>query len=187
MTRRPGSAEARGVAEVPSAIPPLVLGLGNLLLGDDAVGLRLLEELRDGAMPGVADPVDFVDGGTQGLALLGLLSGRPSVLLLDAVCRGAPPGTVHVLDLDEALDLAATHGGTAHEGGCGGLLAIARLTGDLPLRAKVVGVEPRRVETGIGLSEDVARAVPTAVERAREVLAEMLREAGPSSPAPAAR
>ncbi|MHC4948648.1 MAG: hydrogenase maturation protease [Planctomycetota bacterium] len=75
--------------------PVLVLGLGNLLLRDDGVGLTLLARLRDehAALPGV----EWLDGGTQGLALLGRLAGRRGLLVLDAVALGDAPGTVHVL------------------------------------------------------------------------------------------
>jgi len=75
--------------------PVLVLGLGNLLLGDDGVGLRLVERLAEES--GFGDAVEFVDGGTQGLALLGCLADREAVLVLDAVGLGGEPGTVHVL------------------------------------------------------------------------------------------
>src|SRR3974377_942260 len=96
----------------PDARPEiLALGLGNLLLGDDAVGLRLLEELRD-----AGGDAEFVDGGTQGLALLGYLADRPSVVILDAVALGAAPGTVHVL-ADAAIgELRARSAASAHEG-----------------------------------------------------------------------
>ena len=75
--------------------PVLVLGLGNLLLQDDGVGLKLLEAVSDSEPFG--EEVEFVDGGTQGLALLGYLGGRKLTLILDAVGLGQAPGTVHML------------------------------------------------------------------------------------------
>ena len=74
--------------------PILVLGLGNVLLQDDGVGPALLGLLE--TLHGKDDRVQFVDGGTQGLALLGYLSDRQAVLILDAVALGAEPGSVHV-------------------------------------------------------------------------------------------
>src|ERR1035437_6800547 len=94
---------------VPRA-PILVLGLGNLLLSDDAAGLHLHAALL--AERGATEQVEFVDGGrhgggralhpppprgTQGLALLHYLANRRAVLVLDAVGLGAEPGSVHVL------------------------------------------------------------------------------------------
>src|ERR1039457_4189410 len=79
----------------PARAPVLVLGLGNLLLSDDAAGLHLEAALQ--AERGDSPQVEFVDGGTQGLALLDYLSNRRAVLVLDAVGLGAEPGSVHVL------------------------------------------------------------------------------------------
>ena len=71
--------------------PILVLGVGNALLRDDGVGLRLLSDLsREGlAWDG---EVEFLDGGTQGLALLDRIAGRHALLILDAVKLGAARG-----------------------------------------------------------------------------------------------
>ena len=147
----------------------LVLGIGNLLLADDGVGLRLLEDLRREA--GDPGDVEFVDGGTQGLALLGRLANRPAVLILDAVALGAPPGTVHVLD-QEAIDgLHARGGFTAHEGNGLEILALAKLLGEAPGKVVILGVEPEQVKTGIGLSHAVESALPLALVEARRILA----------------
>ena len=159
-----------GLAE---PLPTLVLGLGNLLLADDGVGLRLLEDLSRDA--GDAGDIEFVDGGTQGLALLGRLTGRPRVLILDAVALGAPAGTVHVLDQAGIDQLGARSARSAHEGNGLEVLARARLLGEAPERVFIVGVEPARVATGIGLSPEVESAVPAALARARQVLASSRR------------
>jgi hydrogenase maturation protease len=160
-----------GSLDVPA--PTLVLGLGNLLLGDDGVGLRLLEELR--LAPGAAGAIDFVDGGTQGLALLGYLANRPQVMILDAVGLGAPPGTVHVLGEGELEQLRARCGATAHEGNGLEILAVARLLGQAPGRVRIVGVEPAQIRTGVGLSAAVESALPEALAAAQRVLADIGR------------
>ena len=149
--------------------PVLVLALGNLLLFDDAVGLRMLELLpREG--PGV----EYLDGGTQGLALLPYLAGRRAVVILDAVGLGAAAGTVHVLRGEDIDRFNARRAGTAHEGNALELLVTARMLGDAAGEVAVIGVEPERVATGIGLTPAVEAAVPAAVERARLVLREMM-------------
>lgn len=157
--------------------PLLVLGIGNPLLQDDGVGLVLLEELA--ARAGDSEErVEFVDGGTQGLALLGRIEGRQGLVVLDAVARGADPGTIHVFAGDETLRLGTQTGATVHESGASALLATAALLGILPPRVVVVGVEPREVRTEIGLSSPVAEAVPAAVRRARQTMLELLDEFG---------
>ena len=152
---------------------PLILGVGNLLLGDDGVGLHLLGLLSREAEHWHVG-IEFVDGGAHGLMLLGSLSGRPAVILLDAVTLGAPPGTVHVLCAEQALALGRRPSRTVHEGGAARLLAIASLTGDLPPLVRVVGIEPGRVELCVGLSDAVRAAIPEALRRAREAIAELL-------------
>lgn len=154
-----------GLAEAPI----LVLGLGNLLLGDDGVGLLLLEELARRA-PGGGD-IEFIDGGTQGLALLGRIANRAALIVLDAVAAGAPPGTVHVIGGREALALGASGGGrTAHEGNAGELLAVAALLGELPGQVTVIGIEPARLDTQVGLSAPVLSGMEEALETARRVI-----------------
>lgn len=146
--------------------PILVLGVGNRLLGDDAVGLVLLERLaaRIGTDPGV----EFVDGGTQGLALLGCLEGRRAALILDAVVLGAPPGTVHSLLGPE--DRLRHKSSTAHESNVVELLAVASLLGQRPQTVALVGIEPQAVATGLALSPAVERALGRATGTARALL-----------------
>jgi hydrogenase maturation protease len=86
----------------------------------------LLEDLsRDS--PYSEEEVEFVDGGTQGLALLGYLNDRKAIIILDAVGLGAAPGTVHLLGSDEVVALGGRRAGTSHEGNALELLATARL------------------------------------------------------------
>jgi len=158
---------------MPARAPILVLGLGNLLLGDDAAGLHLEAALA--AERGESALVEFVDGGTQGLALLHYLAHRRAVLVLDAVGLGAEPGSVHVLRGPAIDGLRVQRSTTAHEGNALELLATARLLGDVAEEIVVVGVEPAHIATGIGLSPQVEAALPAAMGRARAVLESMLR------------
>jgi len=156
-----------------SATPPiLVLGLGNMLLGDDGLGLELLAGLSRARQWG--DEVEFVDGGTQGLMLLREISGRPSVLILDAVDRAAEPGAVHVLSARDAAATGVPRSTTAHEGNAGELLAAATLLGESPGDVAVIGVQPERVATGIGLSETVKKSLRPALLHAQDILSEMI-------------
>jgi len=69
----------------------LIVGLGNLLLGDEGVGIHAVRELEERALP---PQVDVVDGGTAGLNLLDLMQGYERVIILDAVEAGEEPGTI---------------------------------------------------------------------------------------------
>jgi len=151
-----------------SEAPILVLGIGNTLLMDDGVGVLLVEEFR-GLSTLPADEVEFLDGGTQGLALLGRLAGRRALVILDAVKLGAAPGTVHCLTLEQTL-ASGSGSTTAHEGNAGELLRMAMMLGELPDRVAVIGVEAASLETGLGLSEPVQRALPAAMDAARAAI-----------------
>jgi hydrogenase maturation protease len=147
----------------------LVLGLGNPLLGDDGAGLALLGELC--AVDRWDGRAEFLDGGTQGLALLHRISGRRALVILDAVAAGARPGGVHVIrDWRQFAGRAST----AHEGNAAELLCAATLLGDCPERVVIVGIEPLQLRTGIGLSEPVRRALAPARDAAVEAIEEIL-------------
>jgi len=154
--------------------PILVLGLGNLLLTDDGVGLTLLEQLQSARDWG--DQVEFLDGGTRGIVLLAYLEGRRALLVLDAIALGDPPGTVRVIEgYENFLHLASTPG-SAHEGNALQLLQSAYIIGMAPLKVAVVGVAPAELETNIGLSQVVQRSLPEALQNAESILARLLAE-----------
>ena len=159
-----GSAEERA--------PVLVLGLGNPILGDDGVGLELLQAFQ--SLRGTDPRVEYLDGGTQGIALLAALSGRRALLVLDAMALGGQPGDVHVID--ELQPGSDNRGLAAHEANAGELLAVAALSGDLPETRMMVGVEPEWLKTREGLSECVKKAMPAALEAAGIALDSLLDE-----------
>ncbi len=156
--------------------PILVLGVGNVLLGDDGFGPSLLELLQNKFKD--EPSIEFVDGGTQGLALLGYLANRNALLVLDAMSIGRPPGTVCVLGKEQLFSIRGTRASTAHEGNAFELLAGAAVLGDLPGQVYVVGVEPAVLKTGIGLSNDVQASLTMALEKAQHILEEIVAEAG---------
>jgi hydrogenase maturation protease len=149
-----------------------VLGVGNVLLGDDGVGVRVVEALRAAA---ASDPASLpaetrlVDGGTLGLDLLDELDGARSLLVVDAVDLGQPAGTVRVLR-DPELSAVACGMRNGVEGGVGGLLGMARLMGWLPARVALVGIQADDTRSGTGLSGRVSAALPRAVDAVRAEL-----------------
>jgi len=168
-TTTTGSASPHAVATAPI----LVLGLGNQLLGDDGAGLRMLELLAE-QFP-ANDAVELVDGGTQGLALTGYLADREAILVLDAMALGAAPGTVHVLWGEELWRIRTQRSSTAHEGNALELFATARMLGYQWAEVAAIGIEPRNIRTGIGLSGDVESALDEAVLKARMILDGMVK------------
>lgn len=166
--------EPRPSGSGPCPSPVLVLGLGNTLLGDDGAGVFLVEELSQES--GWSNGVEFLDGGTQGLALLGRIGSCRALVVLDALAMGAAPGTVSLLKSPGLIELGARRAETAHEGNAGELLAAAALLGDLPGQVFVLGIEPQFIRTGAGLSDPVRRALPRAKQEAHALITAILRQ-----------
>ncbi len=159
-----------------SVAPVLVLGLGNMLLGDDGVGPALLQDVEH--LYRNEPAVECVDGGTQGMALLDYLSGREAVVILDAFASQRGAGTVSVLEGDEVMNARGPRSTSAHEGNAGELLAAAALIDCLPERIFLVGIEPESLRTHLGLSESVRNALPRALARTCMVIDQVVSELG---------
>jgi hydrogenase maturation protease len=151
--------------------PLLVLGVGNILMRDEGVGVRVVERLRASPEPLPAD-VRIVDGGTLGLDLLPLIEEARGLILVDAVDVKAEPGTILVL---RGHDVTGAFGGhiSPHQVGVGDLVAVGELTAVLPQAIALVGIQPAEVEVGLELSEHVEAAVPGAVIAVRDELRAM--------------
>lgn len=140
-----------------------VIGLGSPLMRDDGVGLAALARLRE-RFAGDAC-VEWIDGGTAGLALLPALEDARRVLLLDAIDAGAVPGTLVEL-AGEALPRRLAVKLSPHQVDVAELLAVAALRGREPAELVAFGVQPGSVELGVGLSAPVADALGALVEGA---------------------
>ena len=151
-----------------TAVPQmLVLGLGNVLCGDDGLGVAAVARLTQRWE--IAPEVRVADGGTLGLALLGLFDGMDEVLLVDAILADAPPGALVALDGDDVAPAARARL-SVHQVGVADLLDALDLLGTRPRRLSLVGLVPERIELGAQRSPAVERALPSLVDRvAREI------------------
>lgn len=167
------SIPAVGRAERPLA----VIGIGNVLMGDDAAGVRVIESLRELVTrePDVLPPgTRLVDGGTTGLDLLGVVADCDGLVIVDAVRLGGPTGTVVRLRHD-AIQAWRVPDFRAPAGGIDELLAVAGLMGWLPDALVLVGIEAAGIDPGMELSRPVREALPAAVDAVRDELNGMER------------
>jgi hydrogenase maturation protease len=130
----------------------LVLGLGNILMSDEGVGVRIVEAL-DGThdMP---DGVEVLDGGTSGMDLLDMVADRDCLIVADAINADGPAGRVIRLQ-DEQIKMLFETRFSPHQLGLSDLLAALRLVDRAPGRVIVVGVVPENLRLGMELSPSV--------------------------------
>ncbi|MGD8464378.1 MAG: hydrogenase maturation protease [Anaerolineae bacterium] len=137
--------------------PTLIIGVGNPLRGDDAVGVRVVESLSALALP---EGVEVVDGGTMGLGLVNLMKDRRRVVLVDAASLGRAPGEFVCLPLAQARLRGADDHLSVHGAGVCDALLLAQALDCLPDEVLIVGVQPASMQWNAGLTPDVQAAVP---------------------------
>jgi hydrogenase maturation protease len=137
-----------------------VVGLGNLMRTDDAVGMLAIEHLKVGSP--LPESVDLIEGGTLGLDLLHPLNGVTHLLALDAIDAGAEPGTLLRFAGEGVADLPISK--SVHLLGFSDLIGAMRLTGDAPGTIVVLGLQPHTIAWGTKLTPPVEAALPKLLE-----------------------
>lgn len=145
----------------------LILGLGNPLLGDEGIGVRVVEELKELELP---DGVRVVEGSTAGLGLIGLMEGCQRVIIVDAADMGRPPGCIVRFTPSEAQLKTAEAPLSLHQLGLGEVLALAKALEMAPAELVIIGIQPGRIEMGAGLSPEVEKAIPHIIRTIRDEL-----------------
>lgn len=137
---------------MPSQSPrqPLILGLGNVLMSDDGLGVHAVRALVERGL----SPDRCIEIGTAVLKAQGLLEEADSVIAIDAIQADGPPGTMYCMDIDDA---ALSRRETLHDLSITGVLRL--IPEDKRPRVRVVGIEPERLDYGMTLSETVAGAM----------------------------
>jgi hydrogenase maturation protease len=139
----------------------VVIGLGNVVLSDDGLGVHAVRRLRE--REAVADEVKLIEGGTAGLLLLPHVADARRVILVDAIDAGAAPGTLTRLD-GEDWTSAFSIRMTPHEVALEDLLGAAQLSGAWPEELVLLGVQPTLIALGTELSPPVAAAIDSLVD-----------------------
>jgi hydrogenase maturation protease len=147
--------------------PVLVMGLGNILMEDEGVGIAVIDRLSQRYK--LSDAVELLDGGTSGMALLDDLRLRERLIVVDAVRTGQPAGTIVVLKGDEVPAFLQSKI-SPHQLALSDVLAVLTFTDELPPDITVIGVEPASLETHLGLSGVVAGRLDALVMRVVEEL-----------------
>jgi hydrogenase maturation protease len=147
----------------------LIIGLGNPLVSDDAVGLRVIETLK--SQLAARDDVELAEDYWGGLRLMERMIGFQRAIVVDAIQSGSPPGTIHLLRPD---DLPTQRSASAHDVNLPTALEFGRRAGAaLPADhcVRLVGIE---VEDILNFSQRCTPAVEAAIPRAAAVVLELL-------------
>ena len=147
----------------------LILGVGNLLLSDEGVGVRVIERLA--ATYDLPQGVQTLDGGTLGLDLLYYLEGIENLLIVDAVEMEKAPGTLLRLEGDEVPAFLSIKM-SPHQVGIPDMLFAAKLKDLYPPNVVLWGIQPAKFETGLELSPAVAAQLDVLVSHVVEQLAQ---------------
>jgi hydrogenase maturation protease len=136
----------------------LIIGIGNMLCRDEGVGVHVIEEMEDMELP---EHVELLDIGTSTLDLVSHLEGVKKLIAIDALKAGGPPGTIYRFTPE---DLLPKEGGpiSLHEIGLLESLEMAKKMGR-DIETVIIGVEPKVLDWGVELSEEVKKKIPAII------------------------
>ncbi len=139
-----------------------LIGLGNILLGDEGFGVHFIRHLQEEFI--FPPQVEIIDGGCAGLGLINIMRGFDVVYIFDIFKASEPPGTLRIFDWETIENLADAQLATVHQLGVKDALQIARFQGIVPEYFRAYAVVPQDLSTGIGLSETLQRVIPSVRE-----------------------
>ena len=139
---------------LPSSI--LALGVGNILLSEKGVGVRVVEAMKEIKLP---DNVELLDGGTGAFDLFDVMAGRDTVIIIDAVKDCGEPVSVYRFRPDD-IRMQRQYLTSVHQVSLPDTLAIAKFAGFSPHDVIIYGIEPKEIGWDLELSPEVAAVVP---------------------------
>jgi len=146
----------------------LVLAIGNKLLSDEGAGLHVLEALHQHHPE--TENISYLDGGTLSFTLAGEVEDADNLIVIDATQLKDEPGTVSCMVNEQMDDFLGSCKRSVHEIGLLDLLDISRLTESLPERRALIGIQPKTIDWGDTLTQQVEQAVPLAMQHVIDLL-----------------
>ncbi len=140
--------------------PILILGVGNSIQMDDGIGIHVFEKLKNMTLP---KNIELFDGGTAGFDLINVVSKREKVIIIDAVNGGEPPGTIYKFSPEDIKSKSISYD-SLHQLGIIESLEMAKLLNKYPKECVIIGVEPKKIEWGLELSEPLKMKIPKIIE-----------------------
>jgi hydrogenase maturation protease len=145
----------------PKNSKPVVIGVGNVLLSDEGVGIHIVRQLKK---RDISKLVEIHEIGTSSFEFLNVIEGNSRVIIVDAVRMDEKPGTVKEIDLIIEDDISLLPQFTSlHQLDLISILKMAKGVIDLPKKIVLIGIEPASLDAGIELSKLVEAAIPNAI------------------------
>jgi len=145
----------------------VILGIGNILLSDEGVGVKVIQDLY--TCYKFPQNVELVDGGVGGFSLLPYIESAKKLLVIDAISGGNPPGTIYKFK-GKDIPHQIIEKISMHELSFSDILSLAKLRDKYPEELVIIGIEPYSLELKVGLSEVVEKNYNKLLE---EVLAQL--------------
>jgi hydrogenase maturation protease len=142
----------------------IILGIGNLLLSDEGVGVHVAHELMKMDLP---EEVSVVEGGTDGFRLIDIITEADRLIVIDAVKGDSAPGSIYRFDIDEVKNVSSGFKTSVHQIGILEVIHLSGLIGKTP-RTTVIGIEPKSIEMSMELSPEIRSKVPRIIELIKE-------------------
>ena len=149
----------------------LLLGLGNVLLKDERLGVYVVSTIKD--RYSCPPDLEIVDGGTLGLDLLPLFEQHNRILIVDAVNFGREPGYIGVIE-DDQIPAVIFSKLSVHQIGLADLISVAKLKGIMPSKICVIGMQPSAVDFAFGL--EMSDVVNDNIEKVVDLTIDKLKE-----------
>jgi len=146
-----------------------LIGLGNILLKDEGVGVHVANAIRE--RYSFSPEVEIIDGGTLGLDLLHYFEGKDKVLLVDAVDFRKEPGYIGTMD-DDAIPSTLFAKLSVHHIGLSDVLFAAKLLDYTPSKIRLIGIQPQSLEVGLDMTDCIA----SKIEELMRLVIETLKE-----------
>ena len=147
----------------------VVIGIGNLLLMDEGIGVHTINELETHDLP---KSIEIYDGGTGGFKLIDLMHGAARVIFIDAVETGKAPGSVTIFSAEEVHSLYNKKKYSLHDTDLMEIIKMAEMLGNPPM-IEIVGIQPKIINYGTTLSNELAGSMSnimnTVLRRIEEV------------------
>ena len=149
----------------------VILGIGNILLSDEGIGVHVANELFKRVLP---ENVSVVEGGTDGFRLLNVITEADRLIVIDAVRGGGEPGSIYRFDIDDVKRCPSGFKTSVHQIGILEVIDLSGLIGKTP-NTTIIGVEPKSLEMSMELSPEIRDKMPRIIDIVLEEVSRSLK------------